>query len=351
MSFKKILVILSINMLLLFPSMDETMHASSVKLIPGGQSIGISLETKGVMIVGFHSVNEPSVEDAPASKAGLEVGDTLTKINGVPVSTASDLSQVLSQQSKNSKTIQLEIEREGRVKQITVTPSYNAEGSPQLGLYVRHHTQGIGTVSYIDPDTGQFGALGHVVADADTKRAVEIRKGSVLQTHIDGIQKGISGKPGGKIAIFSKSDPILGSVTRNSQYGIFGKLQEVPSHALFQSPLTVAKQSEIIEGKAEMLTVLQDNTIERFGIEIVRAKTQAPGGITGMLIKITDKELIDQTGGIIQGMSGSPIIQNGKLVGAVTHVLVHDPTSGYALTIEEMVKQSGQTSIQQKQAS
>ncbi|KIL45934.1 SpoIVB peptidase [Jeotgalibacillus campisalis] len=350
MKINKVLMILSINMLLLFPSMDGSIHASSVKLIPGGQSIGISLETNGVMIVGFHSVNETSIEDTPASKAGLEVGDTLKKINGVSVSTAADLSQVLSQQTKNNKTIQLEIERDEKVMKISVNPTFNEDGIPQLGLYVRHHTQGIGTVSYIDPQTGQFGALGHVVADAETKRAVNMRKGTVMQTHIDGIQKGISGKPGGKIAIFSTNDAILGSVSRNSQYGIFGKLQEIPAHELFKSPLTVAKQSEIQEGKAEMLTVLRDNTIEKFSIEIVRSKTQAPGGITGMLVRITDEKLIEKTGGIIQGMSGSPIIQNGKLVGAITHVLVHDPTSGYALTIEEMIKQSGHNTLQ-KQAS
>lgn len=338
-------------MLLLFPSMDETIHASSVKLIPGGQSIGISMETNGVMIVGFHSVDERSIDDTPASKAGLEVGDTLTKINGISVSTAADLSQVLEKQSKKKGSLQIEIEREGKMKKIAVKPSYNDQGQPQLGLYVRHHTQGIGTVSYIDPKSGAFGALGHVVADADTKKAVDMRKGSVLQTQIDGIQKGISGKPGGKIAIFSTNDPILGTVTRNSKFGIFGTLQEVPPHSLYKNALSVAKQEEIKEGKAEMLTVLHDSTIERFEIDIVRSKTQAPGGTTGMLIRITDKDLIEKTGGIIQGMSGSPIIQNGKLIGAVTHVLVHDPTSGYALTIEEMLKQSGQTFTSEKQAS
>ncbi|TDL34636.1 SpoIVB peptidase [Jeotgalibacillus sp. S-D1] len=350
MSWKKLVVVLSIYMFLLFPSLDETIHASAVKLIPGGQSIGISMESNGVMIVGFHSVNEQKLEDTPASKAGLKVGDTLSKINGVTVSSAADLSQVLSQQSKNKASIKIEIEREGKIKQISVKPSYNEQGHPQLGLYVRHHTQGIGTVSYIDPQTGAFGALGHVVADADTQKAVDMRKGSVLQTQIDGIQKGISGKPGGKIAIFSTNDAILGTVSRNSEYGIFGKLQEVPEHSMYKKPLTVAKQDEITEGKAEMLTVLHDNTIERFQIEIVRAKTKAPGGTTGMLIRITDPDLLEQTGGIIQGMSGSPIIQKGKLVGAVTHVLVHDPTSGYALSIEEMLKQSGQ-SFKGKQAS
>ncbi|MEW9500369.1 SpoIVB peptidase [Jeotgalibacillus marinus] len=350
MRWKKIWVIMIINMLLLFPPMDESIHASSLKLIPGGQSIGISMETKGVMVVGFHSVNKSSADETPAAQAGLKVGDTLTKINGVPVSSATDLSQVLSQQLEKKELINVEIVREGAMKEVAVTPEINSEGHPQLGLYVRNQTQGIGTVSYIDPESGAFGALGHVVADADTKKPVDMRKGSVLQTQIDGIQRGISGKPGGKIAIFMSDDPILGTVTKNTAYGIFGTLQEVPNHALYKQPLVVAKHAEVKEGKAEMLTVIHDNTIERFEVEIVRAKTQAPGGTTGMLIRITDQALIDQTGGIIQGMSGSPIIQNGKLIGAVTHVLVHDPTSGYALPMEEMIKESDQFT-NKKQAS
>ncbi|KIL44347.1 SpoIVB peptidase [Jeotgalibacillus soli] len=351
MRWRKIwLIAIVFNVLLLFPSMDQTIHASSIKLFPGGQSVGISLETKGVMVVGFHATDQDSMDRAPAALAGLKIGDTLTRINGISVSSAADLSQVLKTEFREKSSVQLEVTRESKQMNVEVTPTVNKQGHPQLGLYVRNHTQGIGTVSYIDPNTGAFGALGHVVTDADTGKVVDMRIGTVQETQIDDIQKGIAGKPGGKIAVFTKNGLTLGIVKRNTPYGIFGTLNKIPPHSLFKEPLPVASHGEIREGKAEMLTVIHDNTIERFVIEIVRTKTEAPGGTVGMLIRITDPALIEKTGGIIQGMSGSPIVQNGKLIGAVTHVLVHDPTSGYALPIEEMIKQSGQKEIGKEQA-
>jgi stage IV sporulation protein B len=313
------------------------------QLIPGGHSIGIKLHSDGVLVVGHHLVQGRERSASPAKEAAIEVGDLILSIDGTTLEDANQVAEVIDKRGKGGKTLQFVIKRNGRKREISVTPIMCQQtGRARVGLYVRDSAAGVGTLTFYDPDSQLYGALGHVITDVDTNQPIELRDGSIVKANIVDIKAARRGYPGEKTGIFQESKDIAGSIKINSTFGIFGRLSNISSvPGDEKKPIPMALMSQVETGPAEILTVLEGEQIERFAIEIQRVYSQSRPSDKGMIIKITDERLLEATGGIVQGMSGSPIIQNGRLAGAVTHVFVNDPTRGYGIFIEWMVMESG----------
>ncbi len=322
-----------------------------IQLIPGGQSVGVELHTKGVLVVGHHLVDSRKEEQAsPGEKANVQIGDILLKGNGKELNSMEDLSSIVKEAGKQGKAIKLTIKRGEEILTSSLNPTFNKqENEYQIGLYIRDSAAGIGTMTFYDPDSGKYGALGHVIADMDTRKPIEIHKGTILKSHVTAIEKGSEGLPGEKKANFSIHDDRLGNITKNTPFGIFGNLDGDIANTEYPKGLPVGYSDQVKEGPAKILTVLDGDKLQEFDIEIVSNMPKKTPVTKGMIIKITDPELLQKTGGIVQGMSGSPIIQDGHIIGAVTHVFVNDPTSGYGVHIEWMLHEAG-INIYQEQA-
>ena len=312
------------------------------KLIPGGQSIGVKLNTIGVLVVGHHLVSTEQGRNSPGEEAGVKVGDIITEINGKVIQRMADVSEIVQSAGEENKPLDLVIKREEKTIRTKLTPQKDdAEQSYKLGLYIRDSAAGIGTMTFYHPGTKKYGALGHVISDADTKKPIVVKDGQIVSSTVTSIEKGSNGDPGEKLARFSPNKEVIGNINRNSPFGIFGSLKDNIQNELMDEALPITLSHQVKEGPAEILTVVDGTKVERFDIEIISSIPQKFPAIKGMVLKVTDKELLKKTGGIVQGMSGSPIIQDGKLIGAVTHVFVNDPTSGYGVHIEWMLHEAG----------
>lgn len=312
------------------------------KVIPGGHSIGVKLNTLGVLVVGHHLVETKSGKVSPGERAGIKVGDIITEINDEKIETMSDVAPMVKKAGEEGKSLKITIQREQEIIKTSLNPEKDqSEQSYKLGLYIRDSAAGIGTMTFIDPKTKKYGALGHVISDMDTKKAIVVDDGQILKSTVTSIEKGSDGKPGEKLARFSSDHEVIGDIKRNSPFGIFGTLDKTLSNEKYDKPMPIALSNQVKEGPAKILTVVEGNKVEEYDIEIVNTIPQKFPATKGMIIKITDPKLLKKTGGIVQGMSGSPIIQKGKLVGAVTHVFVNDPTSGYGVHIEWMLREAG----------
>lgn len=288
-------------------------------LIPGGCTIGVKLYTQGLVVTGFES-------RSAAKAAGLKKGDVIIQVDGEAVHTAAALRECLEEEQ-----VILKILRNGREAEFCVRPNGN-----QIGAYVRDSLAGIGTVTYYDPDTGAFGALGHGVSDSETKMLLPVEAGVVVQSSVADVKKGRDGAPGELKGSFDVNT-ILGKVERNAERGIFGTL-DVPIPG---TPLPVAEAGEAEPGPAEIWANVDGREVRSYSVEILRIYPHADETGRNLLLEVTDPALLSATGGIVQGMSGSPIIQNGKLLGAVTHVLVNDSAKGYGIFIENMLDAAG----------
>ncbi|MCO7126599.1 SpoIVB peptidase [Sporolactobacillus shoreicorticis] len=314
----------------------------NIRLIPGGQSIGVQLSTKGVLVVGYHLVSTAGGEESPGESAGIRVGDVITKINGKSMRSITDVRRLMHV-AKNSDPLQVTLVRQRMVVKKHLIPIMDKQNRHyQMGLFIRDSASGIGTMTFYDPSTGSYGALGHVISDRDTGQPIMVKNGRIVRSIVQAIDRGQEGKPGEKIAFFPENAVSIGAVSKNTPFGIFGKMEKnyVMRSDMDHAALPVAKADQVKEGPAKMLTVLNGNKVEAFDIRILNSIPQKHPATKGLVIKITDPRLLKATGGIIQGMSGSPIIQNGKLVGAVTHVFVNDPTSGYGVHIEWMINET-----------
>lgn len=310
------------------------------EVIPGGQSIGVQLHTVGVLVVGHHLVNHVEKLQSPAEHANIKVGDMIVEMDGTKIKQLDDIKQIVQKAGEKNKKVHIKLKRDEEIIETDLAPTYNKQDdSYQIGVYIRDSTTGIGTVSFYDRITGKYGALGHVISDADTKKPIEIHKGKIVHSSITHIEKGNRGLPGEKQAKFSMKDKSIGTIEKNSPFGIFGKIDPSTIKEK-QNPLPIGLANEVKKGPAEILTVVEGNKVEKFSIEIMNSIPQSHPSTKGMIIKVTDKALLEKTGGIVQGMSGSPIIQDGKLIGAVTHVFVNDPTSGYGVHIEWMLQEA-----------
>ena len=232
-------------------------------------------------------------------------------------------------------------EKDGKIETELMPQKEEGEANYKLGLYIRDSAAGIGTMTFYHPQSKKYGALGHVISDMDTKKPIVVEDGQIVRSTVTSIEKGSNGNPGEKLARFSSDKSVIGNITRNSPYGIFGELNREITNGVMDQPLPIALSHQVKEGPAQILTVVEDDEVELFDIEIVSTIPQKFPATKGMVIKVTDPELLGKTGGIVQGMSGSPIIQDGKVIGAVTHVFVNDPTSGYGVHIEWMLNEAG----------
>lgn len=313
-----------------------------IRVVPGGQSIGVKLHTLGVLVVGHHLVKGENGSISPGEKANIKVGDVILKINGEPIKQMNDVKPFVEKAGKNHHPLKVTLKRGDETINTKLNPVMDEKANEyRIGLYIRDSAAGIGTMTFYDPKTKKYGALGHVISDMDTQKPIAIHDGSIVQSTVTSIEKGSNGTPGEKQAEFSASDKELGTITKNSPFGIFGKLTKPIEHSSGQKPIPIALSHQVKEGPAKILTVVEGKKVEEFDVEVVSSVPQKYPGTKGMIIQITDPELLKKTGGIVQGMSGSPIIQDGKLIGAITHVFVNDPTSGYGVHIEWMLQEAG----------
>lgn len=312
------------------------------KVTPGGQSIGVKLNTVGVLVVGHHLVNTEDGKKSPGEIAGIKIGDIITEINGNKIEKMTDVAPFVQDSGQSGKALDMVISRESGKFTTKLTPLKDkGENSYKLGLYIRDSAAGIGTMTFVHPQSKKYGALGHVISDMDTKKPIVVEDGQIVRSTVTSIEKGSNGDPGEKLARFSSDREIVGNITKNSPFGIFGVLNKELKNGILDKPLPIALSHQVKEGPAKILTVVNDDRVEEFDIEIVSTIPQKFPATKGMVLKVTDPRLLEKTGGIVQGMSGSPIIQDGKLIGAVTHVFVNDPTSGYGVHIEWMLNEAG----------
>lgn len=326
----------------LFPMKEvELKTQESVYLMPGGHSIGVLLRSQGIMVVGFSPVIvSPDQVCYPAKSAGMKTGDLILAVNELKADSDDHLRNLIAQESSEGKDLDFTVEREGQEFHVKVTPQYCSETeSYRIGLFVRDNAGGVGTLTFFDQNSGIYGALGHVVTNGKSSQAIPIAQGRLLLSNITDIHRGAAGEPGEKVGSFLEGTD-LGSVDLNGSCGIYGRLTGPIEQPLYSYPLPAAYSHQISAGPAKLLTVVEGQEIKAYDIEIQRL---LPGRTDGknMIIEVTDPVLLAKTGGIIQGMSGSPIIQDGRIIGAVTHVFVNDPTRGYGVFIENMLKESG----------
>lgn len=313
-----------------------------VKVVPGGESIGVQLHTLGVLVVGHHLVKGDNGASSPGEKANIKVGDIILKINGKSVKEMADVKPYVEEAGESGEDLDVTIKRGKETMKTTLHPEKDKKSSEyQIGLYIRDSAAGIGTMTFYEPKSKKYGALGHVISDMDTQKPIQVHNGTIVGSQVTSIEKGDNGAPGEKQAKFSVKDDKLGNITKNSPYGIFGKLKKSVENGIYDKPMPIALSHQVKEGPAKILTVVDGEKVEAFDVEIVSSVPQKYPATKGMIIKITDPKLLKKTGGIVQGMSGSPIIQDGKVLGAVTHVFVNDPTSGYGVHIEWMLQEAG----------
>lgn len=314
-----------------------------IKVVPGGHSIGVLLRSRGVIVVGFAAIRgKDGTIHQPGMDAGIELGDALLEIDGQEVTSEEQAARLFEKAGKAGRPSTVTLKRKGRVLTKEVTPVAEKESSRwRVGLYIRDGAAGVGTLTFYEPNSGTFGALGHVITDGGTSQPIDVRDGYIVDAQVTSVQKGRRGLPGEKIGSFRDEDNWLGTIQKNSRFGIFGKLNAPLTNPHFREPIPVAMASQVKEGPAEILTVVEGQKMERFTVEIQRVIPQPTADGKNMIVKITDQRLLEKTGGIVQGMSGSPILQNGRMVGAVTHVFVNDPTRGYGALIEWMLQEAG----------
>jgi len=301
------------------------------ELIPGGDVIAVRLQSRGVIVLGFSDESK----DNPARKAGLKRGDCILKIGETEITGNESMAEALN--GTGGGSVCLKYARKDKEYETTVTPRQEDGKYWQIGVLIKDATAGIGTLTYIVPGTGEYGSLGHGISDPDTETLFRIGRGSLYPAQITAVRRGAAGAPGELQGMFG-TEP-LGICERNCITGLFGVLDSACLGE--REAVPVGDKSEIREGPATIRCTLDDGGIREYSIEIVRIYRTFGGATKNMLLRITDEALLAKTGGIVQGMSGSPILQNGKLVGAVTHVLINDPTSGYGIFIENMLTQMG----------
>lgn len=304
------------------------------ELIPCGDPIGIYIETDGIMVLGTGVINGADGLNYEPSLNKLKTGDYITKINDTVIHNKEELIEEI--QHCDGKDIKVTLRRDDKITVYKISPVKTADGEYKIGAWIRDNTQGIGTLTFITKD-GQFGALGHGITDIDTSLLMEIERGYLYNADIMTIIKGKQGVPGELIGLIKQNDDDkIGDIKKNTNQGIFGRVGSGFVRANEQEAIPVGLKQEIKLGPATILTCVE-NQVKEYNINIDKIDLNSQSPNKGMVISITDPALIEKTGGIVQGMSGSPIIQNGKIIGAVTHVFIQDSTKGYGTFIENML--------------
>ena len=327
MNFKKIFNKLLIFIFLIsIISVPNIVFAYTKKVVLGGENIGIKVNSNGVLVVGFYQVAGKS----PAKDAGLRIGDRIIKINDTDINIISDLTSSIKD---NTEVLEVTYERNNKTYNTKINLYKDSNNVYKTGLYVKDKIIGIGTLTFIDPNTKMYGALGHEIIEKATGTKFEIKDGTIFKSNVTGIDKGTRNSPGGKRASYMLDDT-YGTITKNEINGIYGVYNKNIDTA---NLIEVVDSSSIKLGKAYFTTVIKDDTKETFEINIL--KINKNDATKNIFFEITDEKLLKRTNGVVQGMSGSPIIQDGKLIGAVTHVVVDDSSKGYGIFITSMLKE------------
>lgn len=309
--------------------MPTSILAYSDYIIPGGENIGIELNSKGVMIVGLYKVNE----NYPGKTANLKVGDMIQTVNEKTVNNITDLVEILN---KNCNKVSITYMRNNEKLEANLSLTKDENGVCKTGLYVKDSISGIGTLSFIDPETKKYGALGHEIIEKTTGKILEVKDGKIFNSEVTGIDRSENGIPGEKNATLY-SEKVTGTITENTERGIFGEyVDDLPNKKQYK----VATPEEIKKGNAKLLTVLSGTEVKEYDIEITKINTNMSQKTKNIVFEIKDQELLKETGGIVQGMSGSPIIQNDKIIAVVTHVVVNNPAKGYGIFITNMLEEA-----------
>ncbi len=303
-------------------------------LIPGGYPFGVKFTTQGVLVVGFHDITTEKGAKNPAKEAGIKPKDRIVSVDDVAIDSAAELSQKIK--AASGAPVKLTFLRADETRHITLTPLQDETGEWRTGLYVRDSGAGIGTLTYIDPDTLSFGGLGHGICDVDTGELMPVKHGTVVSVTVSGVKAGVAGNPG-EIKGYFHTDKI-GSLRKNCACGVFGTLALLPDE-MQQAAIPLGTREEVHVGEAEILCTLSSNERRSYRVTLSAIDREANGSKC-FSIQVTDPALLQESGGIVQGMSGSPIIQDGKLIGAVTHVLIADPSRGYGIFIENMLDEA-----------
>jgi len=307
-------------------------------VIPGGMAIGIYMETDGVLVLSTECLECVDGNEYEPAKNLVKSGDYIVGLNGEEIESKSALVQVVNR--LESPEVILRLRRDKEYIDVKMQSVEVKNGQYKLGIWVKDSIQGLGTITYLTMN-GEFGALGHGIHDSETNELIDISKGSVYSTNIVGIQKGEKGEPGGlEGVIIYRSSNKLGAIDKNTEDGIYGSIKEIDALCTDTEPVEICKKEDIELGKASILCSV-NGTVEEYEIKIKNTDSYAKDANKGIIIEVTDEKLLELTGGIVQGMSGSPILQDGKIVGAVTHVLVNDPTRGYGIFIEDMLDRAG----------
>ncbi|MBP8639902.1 MAG: SpoIVB peptidase [Oscillospiraceae bacterium] len=329
-----------ISAVLIICILSQTVSAFAVqekKLVPMGCTVGIQMFTDGVLVVGLAATQDGQAA-SPAAIAGILPGDLIKAIGDTKIGSADEFKAAMSKLS--DQPVSITIQRSGEILQLTVTPNI-AGGTPELGLWLRDNVSGIGTMTFYDPGTGMYGGLGHGINDFESGVIMPLGRGDIFLSTVVDIKKGCAGEPGELCGDFSERST-CGNILQNTSCGIFGVLNSGLPDA--GKAIPVANSNDIELGKATVYANIKGSEIEEFEIEITRVYRGNADG-RSLMISVTDRRLLEKTGGIVQGMSGSPIIQNGKLIGAVTHVMVNDPTKGFGISIEKMLEAAGSMNL------
>lgn len=318
---KKFIVFLCI---FLFPL---NVFAYSSEVILGGKTIGIDIKQNGVMIIGFYKV------DGSLPKTDLKEGDIILKVGDTEINSINDLTSAMENNLNEDNIVELTYKRNNNTKK-TNLKLVKKDNMYKTGLYVKDSITGIGTLTFIDPESNIYGALGHEITESNTSKIIEVKTGSIFKNSISSITESIDGKPGSKNAKFYYNTN-YGNIDKNTKYGIYGSYKADYNNV---ERINIATKDEVTIGEAEIYTVIDGEKVEKFTIEITKINENSD--IKNITFEITDPKLIAATGGVVQGMSGSPIVQNGKLIGAVTHVITDNVKSGYGLFITTMLEES-----------
>lgn len=302
--------------------------AYSESVLPGGENIGIKIESKGLLVIGYYKVKGEYI-----AEENIRISDRIIKIEGTEINNINEMTDLINK-LKQKNEINITVIRNNKKEVNTKLKLVLDSGVLKTGLYVKDQINGIGTISYIDPSTKIYGALGHEVIESNTREIIEVKNGNIFSSNVTSIDRSVNGSPGSKNASINYNN-YLGTIKKNTRKGIYGKIDKLPE----KKTLKVAEFDEIKKGKATIYTTLNGENISSYEIEIMNIDKRNISTSKSLSFKVTDKNLLNKTGGIIQGMSGSPIIQNNKIIGAVTHVVVDDVTKGYAIFIRTMLSE------------
>lgn len=313
---------------------------SDIMVYPGGKPLGIKINTKGALVIALSDIEvDGNKVQSPAAISGIAIGDSITKINNETIKSAEDIATYVNR--AKGEQVKITVNRKGEEMNFVVNPVVSKKDENyKIGLWVRDSVAGVGTLTFYHKESGKFGALGHPITDMDTNTIMSVGKGEIVDSNIVSVRKGAKGSPGELRGIFTDSNKTLGIIRLNTPVGVFGEGNDNLICNNYNKPMKVGFKDEVKVGKAQILTTINGEEPELFDIVIEKLLNQQEPNGKSMIIKVTDPLCIEKTGGIIQGMSGSPIIQNNKIVGAVTHVLVNKPDTGYGIYMDWMINEA-----------